>query len=359
MRLFLKRILLFFIPVVIFLAYTSFIYFNHGLHKIREIETERNYIVGEPYNDAVIRHTKYNKSLEDIKIMAIGSSRVLQFSQDMFVDPFYNMGYTIESIRQITELIERKNLSGKTLIIGIDQWCFNPNWPYRNDSVALAYTYDQLSLAFNKPKMNDLLKGKVYPVLPQQIALVGTGANLALNGILKDGFYYYGKTIHGRLTDNKLLTGADYRFVDTKERIASGRRRFEYADTADERILNDLKRLIELNKARGNHIILFFPPFAPAVNQIMAETGKYGYITDASLKIAAMCRAYDIPFYDHTHLPSSDSQYIDGFHAGQQLYYEILKSFNISRAEMKFVNAFESEHQHIYMKLRMSMFGQY
>ena len=101
MKLFLKNILIVCIPTAAVLCYILIIFFTHNLHQLYESDiNDKKIILGEPYNDNLIRHYKLNRSIDDYEMLAIGSSRVLQFSHEMFPQKFFNLGYTVMNVRQ-------------------------------------------------------------------------------------------------------------------------------------------------------------------------------------------------------------------------------------------------------------------
>lgn len=66
------------------------------------------------------------------EIIALGSSRVMQFRSEMFGrqgPSFYNAGGVIHSIQDLNDLIDRlpRDATPKIAILGIDFWWLNPN----------------------------------------------------------------------------------------------------------------------------------------------------------------------------------------------------------------------------------------
>lgn len=359
MRLFINKLFLFFIPLFVFLIYVFYIEYKMVFSPIRNIDNGEKYILGEPYNEALLRSVKLNRPLDSIKIIALGSSRVLQFSQDMFADSFYNLGYTVVSVYQTTELISKLNLHDKTIIVGLDQWEFNPNWISVHDTSELPCRYSPIQEFFKFQKLQAILQGKIYPRQSpdQAVKLIGSGANMALSGILKDGHFYYGKTIHGQLTNDSTLVGIDYKFRDTKLRIKEQSGRFKPGDYADKNVLNEINHLIAVNKKLNNKLIFFFPPFAPGINETMQQVQGYDYIKNASEMLRKICMENNIPFHDFTAIASNNSDYLDGFHGGQRLYYKMATQFNLNIKPLRFLNAYENENEREYTKIRTDFWG--
>ncbi len=366
MKLFLRKF--FFVvvvPAILFICYSAALFFNHrSLGISGYANTGEEAIISDPYNDNIITYLKRHKDFKNTKIIAMGSSRVLQFNAAMFKDEFYNLGYTSTSVFQITNLIKELELNNKTLIVGLDQWCFNSRYaesfvraPKPHDFSTAKYF---LKSMMNENRNMDIIHGKVYLNFSSSndIQLIGTGANMALNGVLNDGSFYQGKIIQGKIHNDKELIGEDYDFADTRKRIKEGINRFEYADTISEETVQGIIDLMKECKIRNNKLVIFFPPFAPTVNQLLKISNKYKYMSVAAERTRDICSKNGISFYDFTNFESSDAEYIDGFHGGQQVYYKMAVQMGVNIADLKFLNAFENEHQLKYAELREAFFAQ-
>lgn len=359
MRTFIKNILLIFVPSLLLFSYVLIIFISHNLHWFyTRDEPGKNFIIGESYNDEFEAFYKLHKDLDEYKILAIGSSRVLQFSEDMFEEKFFNLGYLAGTVYEIQSLIEHKDIRNKVLIIGIDQWALNPNWPYIKDSAFANGNISNTRALVSRKKIEDIFKGKVYPASgsADDVHLVGSMANLAISGTMPDGSHYYGKIYHGLLTQNKELIGADYEFRDIKDRIKNGKLRFEFGEKADMHALQAIGDLIAMCQKRENKIILFFPPFAPSIVQEL-NNSKYSYIPDAAAKVSRVCNSFGVSFYDFTNMNTRDSDFVDGFHGGKQVYYNILKQMNFPVRTCIFINPFETVYDSAYTKLRIKFFS--
>lgn len=362
MKQFLRNIFIVSLPFLTIIAYSTIIFFNHNLFKLYEddFKYKKDILIGEPFRWEFSMKFKFDRNFDNYKILAIGSSRVQLFSQSMFKDPFFNLGSTAGSIPEINKLIQTLNIRNKILIIGIDQWAMNDNWAGVSDSTLLTSEIYKPSAILNFLKLKGILMGHVYPFfsktkLKTNITLVGSGANLAVSGLLSDGSYYYGQMYHGLLSNNKDLIGEDYAFENTFDRIKNGNQRFEYGTTASKNALSQLQKLISEAKIRNNKLILFFPPFAPLVNARM-DNDKYQYISDAREKIIKFCEGSSSRFYDFTNIKSKDSEFIDGFHGGKKIYYQIAKQIGVDILPCNFLNSFEAVYDSSYTRLRINFF---
>lgn len=231
MKKFLYKTISFSIPLILFLVIPGILLFVSG-ENYRSIDelvvTENEYLIGYAYNENNYRYLK-QKELENrqsCSVIALGSSRVLQFRDKMFTKSFYNAGYTVSSISGFLPFMEcnlKKNSKPEVLLIALDQWMFNENW----DSLINYSKINRLSQAsFNKSASlttifnvwTDLFLAKYsFEVLFSNSDFIGPkiGLNAIVNntGFLKDGSMFYGDQI------NKLLlkdsTANDFGYLDT------------------------------------------------------------------------------------------------------------------------------------------------
>ncbi|MCA9064647.1 MAG: hypothetical protein KDA96_16360, partial [Planctomycetaceae bacterium] len=89
-------------------------------------------LVGYVYNESHYGYLKYGSLIHQPRrpVIALGSSRVLGIRAQMFDVPFFNAGYTIESIgdfRQFLHVLPPEKRP-ETVLMALDQWMFNPLW---------------------------------------------------------------------------------------------------------------------------------------------------------------------------------------------------------------------------------------
>lgn len=268
------------------------------------------------------------------EIIALGSSRVMQFRQEMFSLRFVNLGGAMNSLdsglKICKDIIKKKP---KLVIIGIDFWWFNEHFQKPGFKELLApKQYKAKSsdidlvrnwLKEDKISYLDLFKGMLnFPV-----KAVGVAGLLNGDGFGPDGSYYYTSVLSGKKKHH------DPRFSDTLSRIKKGERRFEFATRFSDIHFKQFIFILDELAKNDIKVVLFFPPLASVVNNkmVMMET-KYSYIP--KLKKALAGAGYT--FYDFTDakkLGSSDCEFIDGFHGGEVTYSRILNE--LARADQR------------------------
>ncbi len=356
MKKFAIKILLALTFTIVFICYMLTLGVNHNLHL--PINTLNSFIIGEPYDENLAMSYKWEKDISKYELVAIGSSRVLQFKSEFFREPFFNLGYLVGTPKQTLELIRLKNIKNKKLIISLDQWAFNSQWiGESNSNFTAPKRKNFIRMCFSKNRIFDAIKLKNVPKLRvgnSRIKKIGASAKLAFNGILPDGSYYYGKQYSG-LLNNKIELINDFNFSDTKDRIVKGNRRFEYGNVCNSSSIYELKELMEFNKMQGNTAYYFFPPFAPSVQEKLKGI-NYLYIKDASLKVTDLAKNLKVPFFDFTFFESEDSMYIDGFHGGALVYYKLTNFMGLTTKQTTFINQFELMSDSSYISERNELF---
>ena len=68
--------------------------------------------------------------------------------------------------------------------------------------------------------------------------------------------------------------------------------------------------------------------------------------------IKILAKNLNVPFYDFTFLKSEDNMYVDGFHGGALIYYQIATSMGIKTKQTSFINKFEISSDSFYISDR-------
>lgn len=124
--------------------------------------------------------------------------------------------------------------------------------------------------------------------------LIGFNAIINRNGFLDDGSYYYGSVYSGENIH-------DENFESTFRRVESGKELFSHASDADLEAIEEIRKIFDLCKEKGIHVITYTPPYAPAViDKMQSMDDKYAYFKQIPDLVSAVCLEYDYEFYDYT-----------------------------------------------------------
>lgn len=343
MKKFLAKAIAFSTPLlIIFLIPVLFLLISGENYKNIDdvIVTNEDYLIGYAYNEVNYSYLKF-KELEthnSLSVIALGSSRILQFRGKMFTTSFYNAGKTISSISDFIPFIEAniKNKKAEVLLIALDQWMFNEKWDDLSDYA--------LTNKFRKPNFrknasfttmrrvySDLLRGKYgFDILFQHeksngIKKIGLNAIVNNKGFRKDGSVYYGSQINKLLNNDS--TASDYNYYDTYSRIDNGNKRFEYGLKENDKAIKALNDLLIYCNSNDIYVVAILPPFANKVNIRLTQNGKYAYMDSIYFKSNELFKEQGFELWDMSDLSifgSNDSETIDGFHGGEVSYLKML-----------------------------------
>lgn len=305
----------------LFLAHTGEL---DSVDKVVEIQAAS----GAIYGSAVHPNT-YLYKLALLKkfrpqIVAIGSSRVLQFRQAHFSRSFQNLGMTANFPLEVERVVDDmlRIHRPEMVLLGIDFWWGNPRWEH-------AFTFAHHKLAggeltpealiapthwlLDKRITSAFFANRIFrsdPVKSSGVPMLGVQAAVTGNGFGPDGSRYYVDTLYGRRPPE------DPEFSDTKRRIMTDSAQFRYGDRVDPERLESLKRVFARLKQEGIQVISMLPPIAPSVGRMLVEQGdRFGYVSSFRASLHAI-NSHHFDFYDALALGSDDCEFVDGFHGG-------------------------------------------
>lgn len=270
------------------------------------------------------------------EIVAIGSSRVMQFRGAWFRQKFLNMGGVAGNLGVLRSTLDAMLAAHKpkAVIIGLDFWWFLPQWekdPHeRIPPSSGTYNYNFASL---KKPFEWWLEGKISfrELGAPLLGIFGKGFRADRYGIMAqqtndgfgpDGSWYYTAEITG------LKYAYDYRFHDTLQCIERGIKAFYHAPAGcsgpSEAHLDAFAEIWCRLRSRGIKVFVFLPPLA---GQTLAAMNAKDYPHLFKLCAALQERGIDVAdFTNPALLAGGDCEFIDGFHGGEVFYARILRA---------------------------------
>lgn len=322
------------LPVIItFLLTIVYLYKTKetlDVNKVVELQQKKDYIYGTGLKDDIYQYKMALAKKCPAKIMAFGTSRVLQFRKNFFTASFTNVGGSVPYINIGRIFLEEslKYNKPKIMIMGIDYWWFNEKFD-NSKNVVSSYQPDMQSLVSTVIKY--LYSGKIgkkefiktiFYNNDKKMTIykpIGIVASKNSEGYLPDGSYLFTNLYTG---ENKVFK--DRRFKDTLHRIENEGFRFEYASKVNPKALNELEKIREICKKNNIKLILFFPPFSQTVyDELNKRKEDYKYFKE----LHNYLDKNKIKYYDFTNpatFGSNDCESIDGFHGGDVAYARIL-----------------------------------
>ncbi len=219
------------------------------------------------------------------KVIALGSSRVLQFREEFFTHSFISAGNAMNTLKEGRLFLEEvfKFYKPDIVILGLGVWWFNPFIPNYEKGEYFNITGTNISGA----KVRDIVKHIYHRQFfqPQYLLdnhfitnpysnLDSLGLNAIYNGrgFFKDGSYVYGEIFKDEKTK-------DANFADTFWRIENSHSQFAYASHIDKERMQDLFNILNLLEKHHIQVVIFIPPLAPSVYQAIQDKPKeYAHI---------------------------------------------------------------------------------
>lgn len=332
MNKFLKSYFLF-LALFIFVAGIPILYLYRsgeymGLEEIvlKQQKTESKVLYGTALHVNTRLYKKELLANTQPKVIALGSSRVMQFRQHMFSDVFLNLGGGMESIHDginlIPDIIKRQPV---LIILGLDVWWFNDRFQKPDIQPAEISFNPRPSFSHSRSVFKWLRSNKIS--LNEYVLTIIKGApevSIGVSGLKRDGFgvdgsYYYTRTITGQ------IESSDKGFNGTFKRIENGNKRFQYNSYANNQHIDNIVQLIRRLEENDINVIVFFPPFANAVIEKLSNMEEnYKYISDIKAKLIDSNIVFS-DFSNPMEIKSHDCEFIDGFHGGEITYIRILE----------------------------------
>ena len=359
MRKFITHIVIFFIPLICYLIFPSLLFYFSGeffcdIKTLNEANDNRHSLVGYMRTQENYRKIKLEKVLNDntYDVWALGSSRVLQFREQMFSSSFYNLGWMISPMSDVKTFLKTipKDKLPKVIILGLDQWMFNEVWVNKASLKNQNHWEEAFRYFPNIRDVNsvysEIFNGQLQYIETLKKAVnsqnkYGLSALVKNSGIRFDGSMNYGEKIEFLVNTKNI----DYslEFEDTINRIKNGNRRFNYGANPRQETFAELSEVFDILKKNNVELISFFPPFSKIVHdKINEENTRYNYINKSVEKLNNLFTANGFEFWDYSNpstIKSNNDEFIDGFHAGELTHAKIL--FNMSEngsAIKKYIN---------------------
>lgn len=291
----------------------------------KHFEGDRAAIYGPAYTNPDARYKLASIRLRQPALLAIGSSRALEFRADLFTGGdrvFYNAGSLAERLYEFRRALAHLPPGAcKELIIVLDQWSFNENWPNAVDNPLFERELsgggsDILNSLQRAARLTwrDVASGHLeLGAVVQGGEHLGVTARVRGDGFRWDGSYSYAEAIRNP------AAAKDYQFKDTLDRVATGTRRFEFGDAVDGAALEELRLLLSEARKRDIEVVTYLPPFAPTVARALVESKGHRYLREIAPAVRPIVEQAGYAFFDFTScvpLGCTDAEFVDGLHPG-------------------------------------------
>ena len=324
MKYFLRKLLFFIIPIILFLL--SYEYVMHSLGETSTIPTvfeiqerNRNSLFMRKYLSQDFRNYKlYGIKRNKPEILSSGSSRMMQIRSEFFNSTYYNAGGLLHNMRDLNNFLE-SDIKANTILVGIDPWWFKyDNLKIRDKNKEFEFSKGKFDLT----RYNSLIDYHkiISDLTKERISKnIGTNAQLFNGGFRLDGSL---KTPDYRI--NLLLK--EKKFIDieepkTSKRIKNGLTgRFSISKFDTLKFENSIK-LVKSLVDEGKNIVVYLMPFSNESYHTLVNTEKQKDLFEfATVHMPKVLDSYGIKYIPTEH-PSlyklDDTYFIDGFHPSE------------------------------------------
>jgi len=257
------------------------------------------------------------------EILAVGSSRVLQFRAGFFnLKPtaFYNAAAPAWTLQDVADFMQALKHNPRILILALDHPWFNDAFLFEtsprrisdldqlfNNSISVLQSItlgDQIDFNFMLRRVEPKHGGQA----------LGFRAILAGHGFRNDGSEQYGDFLvaHYLSPDIERARHLDW--------MRTGQRMYVYGDHVSETRLAQLDAILARCKERGILVIGFTPSYVPSLYDEMLAAGHHGYIAELPARLRQMFDRYGFLYFDFSDgesIGAKDSDFFDGWHASE------------------------------------------
>ena len=264
------------------------------------------------------------------EIMALGSSRMLQFREALFSRSFTNAGRAMSSLDEGVEFLGAlpRDALPRVLILGVDPWWFNPN--------RLAHTQRRPRLVWDLgavERVADWLRqSKIGLDDLWRVAVLGdrgndltSGDNIGVAAIIRAaGYRADGSRDYGQRYFDADPTFDDQGFANTLARLTIADGPFEFGDKVAADRLAQFDAMLKSLGDLGVIPVVILPPYSQPLMAAMAEMGNaYDYVAQVRAYVSGL-KVESHDFLDGARIGADDCEFIDGFHGGEIVYQRML-----------------------------------
>lgn len=329
MKLYIKRLFLFIIPLLII---SSPFIFQYILFKVseentyefkRDIKNRRN-IVGYKYDNFKDIYYKYEiLTKENFDIIGIGSSRVLQFRENFFNRKFYAwniINYSSDYL-SVFETLKSNGKLPSVFLLQLDERTFNKDFDNPKPTLArLKYPNTiNIDLDITKNIIKDFFSLKRKTSV-QDYLLHGLSAQYYFSGYRHDGSYLYGKLCYDIVYNHDNF---DSTFEVQQSKIDSSNTFFNI--TYNPAALQNLKLFLEACTSDNIKVICFFQPYPDSIIKDLKEKSFYSNIKYVHKQVENLVMNSKHLYLNSELLPTDNNLNLDGIHPTEKSNLNLLQ----------------------------------
>ncbi|MFX4282772.1 hypothetical protein ACOL3J_10890 [Aliarcobacter butzleri] len=296
------------------------------------------------FDERIFRKKQIEYLKNDVKYVAVGSSRIMQLRKNMFlndgIDNFQNYSVSGASIEDYIALIQvHKNKFGKlpeNIILGLDAWIFNKN-NGQNRYLSLNNEYSQFMKNLNiKEGVNQQKRSKISYLLSLDYAKENKAYYQKYKNLKMENLQYYivdniAVDAALKMPDGSIFYPYKNRFPNFDEVEISAKSYAQgsvYSLEKYEELSNIelFEKLIVYLKNNGVNIYFYLTPYNPITYDIIMSYEKYQIIEKAEQYLKDFSEKNNIKVigsYNPHNYNLKNNDFFDGMHS-LDIAYEII-----------------------------------
>jgi hypothetical protein len=266
------------------------------------------------------------------EVVALGSSRAMQFRAEMFRRPFLNLGGLMENPREgalVADALLARERRPRVALLTADFWWFNPDMPERrafpeHAERGVPLSSDALLLPF-RWLADGRLPARLYartllaglPADADFPTAYGVRAETTRAGFTPDGAWNYWNLAYG-------FTPGDEGFAAGLGQIRRGSENYRHSRRFDAARWDEFVALVRRLNGAGIRVLVLDPPFAPAARaQIRAQAGDFAHLAEFRRRLATLTVPV-VDAFDDNRIAPSNCEFLDLHHAGDVVAARLL-----------------------------------
>ncbi len=353
MKSFFVKIILFSIPLcVLFLFPATVLFLGREYFSFKEVvnaqQKNPETLFGFAYNgEPFYMYKNYLVKIENPKVIALGTSRVMQFRKEFFTEDthFINAGGAGKTIADIDRFVASlpKDGSVKVIILGLDKDALTAPLVIGGDNKEdiLPIRFIKLSVMMSRRIYLDYVANK-YTVNDIKNAYtsttnIGISALVHGDGFRSDGSYRYG----GAMQNPARLSALSDQINEQVGNISQTQRFFTDDEKNNfEKNVRVLGRVLVKARERGVVVIGFMPPYpTPIYNAMVLHDNSLAHL---SAELNNLFTKEGMYFFDISSIETvggKETEFVDTNHGTDMLYAKIISTlYDKSKAISPYVD---------------------
>ena len=352
------------LSIFVFLSsFLFFVIFEFSFYRLGEIGNYAEIINQQKINDILFGPKLTDKATLDYKIkgtviikpdiLILGTSRIMQINQKHFShNKIYNAGVNASGMQGLEGMIKLlnsipKNDLPKHIIVGLDPWIFNPNYPENSNNKTIRelvknalktkpLIFNTVKLIVNSPRdlirrlssYSSLINQKTpwihYLFSSRGFKGFGLNAKMLEIGYRFDGSYKYPNDYGKEWNDQSI---ENYKIILEKDAY-----RFVPASQIYNKSIDDLKSILDFAIKNNIYITGLLPPFSPNFySALTSMSDRSKFYQEYENKICSIFQSYGFQCFNfcdiqnNTIIKKYNNDFYDNMHPGEGLMSEITK----------------------------------